>query len=470
MIGNGALFLIGPSSANGHLHIPSAAGPVPSDWRWARLDSLCEGVFDCPHSTPALTDSGPLVVRSQDIRTGVLKAHEAAHVSEPTYQERISRAEPRWGDLLYSREGTYFGIAAEIPPDTRACLGQRMVLIRPNPQLIQFRYLRFWLNSPLLASHLHGHRDGSVAERLNLPTIRGLPVLLPTYREQLAIARILGSLDDKIELNRKMNETLEAMARALFKSWFIDFDPVRAKADGRKPGGMDEATAKLFPDCFENSDVGAIPKGWQLTSIGDYVELQRGTTYKSSLKDLPGPYLLGLASILRNGGFRSDKLQTYGGDSPQHMLLTPGDLYVSLKDVTQAADFLGAVARVPPDIRLGRLTQDTVKLIVNTNAITSSYLCWALMTPEYRNYCRSHATGTTNLGLSREDFFAYPLVLPSQHVLGRFDGCLAQYDALLNLHRGQSLTLTALRDYLLPKLLTGELRIEDAERFVEAAL
>src|SRR5205085_11025506 len=106
---------------------------------------------------------------------------QAAHVSEDTYKERIARAEPRRGDLLFSREGTYFGIAAEVPSNTRICLGQRMVLIRPDAEWLDFRYLRYWLNSPIMVAHIQSSRDGTVAERLNMPTIRGLPALIPPF-------------------------------------------------------------------------------------------------------------------------------------------------------------------------------------------------------------------------------------------------------------------------------------------------
>ncbi len=161
------------------LHIPSGIGNIPVEWRWARLEDVCDGIFDCPHSTPKLSDSGPLMVRTQDILSGVFRTDQAGHVSEETYRERTKRAEPTHGDLFYSREGTYFGIAAEVPQNNRVCLGQRMVLLRPNSQAVDFHYLRFWLNSPVMEAHIHGFRDGSVAERLNLPTIRVLPVLLP---------------------------------------------------------------------------------------------------------------------------------------------------------------------------------------------------------------------------------------------------------------------------------------------------
>ncbi|MGH2362939.1 MAG: restriction endonuclease subunit S, partial [bacterium] len=245
------------------------------------MDQICAGIFDCPHSTPALTDSGPYVARSQDIRSGVFRAEDAARVSELNYKDRIARAEPRAGDLLFSREGTYFGIAAEVPPGMRLCLGQRMVLLRPSPARVHHRYLRYWLNSPFTATHVYGFRDGTVAERLNLPTIRALPVLLPPLPVQEQTARVLGALDDKIELNRQMNQTLEAMAQALFKSWFVDFDPVAAKATGRQPFGMDADTAALFPERFVDSDLGPIPIGWRIASVYEIANVVYGAPFSS---------------------------------------------------------------------------------------------------------------------------------------------------------------------------------------------
>jgi type I restriction enzyme S subunit len=147
--------------------------------------------------------------------------------------------------------------------------------------------------------------------------------------------------------------------------------------------------------------------------LGHFVDLQRGTTYKSRLLGLPGPVLLGLASIAPNGGFRSDSLRTYGGESASKLLLKPGDLYVSLKDVTQSADLLGAVSRVPGSVAVGRLTQDTVKLILKDEHTSNSFLYWLLQTPQYREYCRGRATGTTNLGLSRDDFLSFPVPEPN---------------------------------------------------------
>src|SRR5688500_5167443 len=182
---------------------------------------------------------------------------------------------------------------------------------------------------------------------------------------------------------------------------------------------------------------------WARTTLGDYFTIQRGTTYKSRLLGQPGPVLLGLATIERNGGFRRDSLQTYGGDSPDKLLVQPGDLYLSLKDVTQSADLLGAVARLPRDHPPGRLTQDTVKLEPKSADVPLDYLYWLLRTPQYRSYCRAHATGTTNLGLAREDFMAFPASEPTLTQC-RIVTTLATLDDKIELNRRMNETLEAM--------------------------
>ena len=143
--------------------------------------------------------------------------------------------------------------------------------------------------------------------------------------------------------------------------------------------------------------------------LGSIVSLIRGNTYKSALLNQDGPYLLGLASIGPHGGFRKDKLKTYGGPSAEKHILYTGDMFVSLKDITQQALLLGAVARVPDEIKKGRLTQDTVKLSFTDETYSKEYFYWALRTPQYREYCKARALGTTNLSLSREDFLDFEI-------------------------------------------------------------
>lgn len=146
--------------------------------------------------------------------------------------------------------------------------------------------------------------------------------------------------------------------------------------------------------------------------LGDLIDLVRGNTYKSKLlSETDGPVLLGLGSIARNGGFKYGAWKHYLGESDSRILLYPGDLYASLKDLTQECDLLGAVARVPVDLSEGRLTQDTVKLVFDSEAteLDKQYVYWSLRTPQYRAYCKGRGTGTTNMSLSRADFLAWKL-------------------------------------------------------------
>jgi type I restriction enzyme S subunit len=429
------------------LHVPAAYGEPPDGWTWSRLDDVSEGVFDCPHSTPKLTGTGPFVVRTQDIVTGVFHADQAGRVSEKTYAERIARVTPSRGDLLYSREGTYFGIAAEVPSKTRVCLGQRMVLIRPDKRRLDFSFLRYWLNSPIMAAHIHGYRDGTVAERLNLPTIRALPILIPPLTEQKAIAAVLGALDDKIELNRRMNATLEAMARALFQSWFVDFDPVRAKLDGRPP-------ATLFPDSFQDSEAGHIPQGWTVQPVGKVVDCvgggtpsttepkywEGGTHHWTTPKDfssLQAPVLLDTDRKLTDTGIA--KISSG--------LLPAGTLLLS----SRAPVGYLAIAAMPVAINQG-----FIAMKCNERASNFFMLNWCQTNMAE---IESRATGTTFAEISKQNFRPIRVVLPPKELMAAFTAKVAPLYAQITANLRQSRTLATLRDTLLPNLLSGELSV-----------
>lgn len=178
-------------------------------------------------------------------------------------------------------------------------------------------------------------------------------------------------------------------------------------------------------------------------SLRSFVSLVRGTTYKGDLVGRPGPVLLGLASIQPDGGFRRGSFKTYGGVCPAKITLGPGDLYVSLKDVTQSGDLLGSVARVPTDIPSGRLTQDTVKLHFDGVPIDPAYIYWLLRTPDYRAYCRSHATGTTTLGLARDDFLDFPVLPPDEQARSLVE-LLEALEGRITLLRETNTTLEAI--------------------------
>ena len=441
---------------NKPLHLPSRFGDLPGWWSWIRLDDACDGVFDCPHSTPRLADTGPFVVRSQDIITGVFRTEEAAHVSEETYNERTSRVIPARGDLLYSREGTYFGIAAQVPERTRVCLGQRMVLIRPKSGVVDFRFLCHWLNSPIMASHIHGYRDGTVAERLNLPTIRALPVLVPPLPEQRAIANILGTLDDKIELNRRMNETLEEIAQALFRSWFVDFDPVRANAEGRDPG-LPKSIANLFPDRFENSVLGEIPAEWRVGAFGDVAENPRRGVSPSEIESST-PYIA-LEHMPRRCIALSDWGIADGLESNKFEFKRGEILFGKLRP------YFHKVGVAPLD---GICSTDIVVVAPKIDK-WFGFVLGHVSSVAFVDFANAGSTGTKMPRTSWGEMARYPVAIPPEKIAEAFTLRIRPVADRITAAIHECRALTELRDLLLPKLIAGEIRVPDAERLRERA-
>jgi type I restriction enzyme, S subunit len=452
------------------LHVPVAYGEPPEGWVWSRLDDICEGVFDCPHSTPKLTDAGPFVVRTQDIITAVFRADQAGRVSEETYAERIARVTPSRGDLLYSREGTYFGIAAEVPTNTRICLGQRMVLIRPDKHRLDFRFLRHWLNSPVMAAHIHGYRDGTVAERLNLPTIRALPVLVPPLAEQKAIAAVLGALDNKIELNGRMNATLEAMVRALFQSWFVDFDPVRLRLsyDGQvlptkdnptglpaevlAKAGLDPATAALFASEFEDSELGPIPKGWSVTTVGAKLSPLLGGTPSRAR---PEYWINGTVAWINSG-----KTNEFRIIEPSEWITKDALENSATKLLPRRTTVLAITGATLGQVSLTEIeccaNQSVVAVPASDEFPTEFIYPWI---EENIHELLASQTGGAQQHVNKGNVEELSLLQPEPKVMNAYlQKAKPLFDQIAT-NCFQSSTLAALRDVLLPKLLNGQLRV-----------
>ncbi|MEQ1905078.1 MAG: restriction endonuclease subunit S, partial [Pirellulaceae bacterium] len=198
---------------------------MAGEWKKESLSALCSEIADCPHSTPLWTDSGALVLRSQNIRNGRLDLSAKSYTDEAHFEQRSRRARLRGGDLVITREAP-MGEVCLIPDGLRCCLGQRMVMLRPDPKKCDSRFLLYSIQSRAVQDEIKVNEGtGSTVSNLRIPLLEALPIPHPPLAEQKAIAAVLGALDDKIELNRRMNATLEAMARALFQSWFVDFDP-----------------------------------------------------------------------------------------------------------------------------------------------------------------------------------------------------------------------------------------------------
>jgi type I restriction enzyme, S subunit len=270
----------------------SPLGPLPEGWKLSRLADLTAKIGS--GATPLGGEAAYLAVRdkyalirSQNVFDRKFDSQNLAFISSQD-AHRLDGVEVQPIDVLLNitGDGITFARACMVDPATLpARVNQHVSIIRANVDILDPGYLLSYLTHPQIKYYMESFNAGGSRRALTKGHIESFLIPLPPIEEQRAIARILGSLDDKIELNRRMNETMEAMARAIFKSWFVDFDPVRAKAEGREPAGMDAETAALFPDSFEETELGMMPKGWRVGSFDETIELIGGGTPKTSVPE-----------------------------------------------------------------------------------------------------------------------------------------------------------------------------------------
>lgn len=321
---------------------------------------------------------------------------------------------------------------------------------------------------------LLGERDsllrfasGTTHQTIYYPEAKAFHALLPHISTQKRIVRILGALDDKIELNRRTNETLEAMARALFQSWFVDFDPVRAKLEGRKPEGMDAETAKLFPTCFEHATLGNIPRGWRYVAVREVCDGLFDGPHATPPEAAFGPVFLGIKNFRPTSLDLSAINHIAETDYPQwtkRVVPTSGDIVFTYEAT------LGFFALIPPGLQccLGRRT---ALVRPRANSSDGHFLFHWFVAPPFQEFLRAHRQlGSTVDRIWLKDFPGYPVLLPTPDIVQRFERVAAPIWAQNHAIAAQSTALTSLRDTLLPKLLSGELRVPDVERAVSAAL
>lgn len=426
------------------------------------LASLCLLVADCPHATPEWTASGVVVLRNQNIKGGRLDLSAPSFTDEAHYLGRIRRAAPQEGDLVITREAP-MGEVCQIPAGLKCCLGQRQVLLRPDPEKVDSRFLLYALQSPYL-QHQIGWNEGtgSTVSNLRIPVLEALKVPTPSVATQREVASVLGALDDRITLLRETNATLEAIAQALFKSWFVDFDPVRAKAEGRQPEGMDAATAALFPDSFEESELGVVPKGWRLNTLAEAFEINPPRKLKKG--DI-APYL-NMAGV---------GTQAHVVDGVVAREMSSGTKFIN-------GDTL--LARITPCLENGKtayvdfLDTDQVGwgstefVVLRPKMPLPPYHGYLLARhPAFRDYAIQSMSGTSGRQRIQNDVLGrYPVVAPTQEVADVFAGVVQSAQQKIAANQVQSQTLTQLRDTLLPRLISGQLRLPEAEALIEEAI
>ncbi|KAB0575673.1 restriction endonuclease subunit S [Ideonella dechloratans] len=427
-----------------------------------QLRELCILIADCPHSTPVWTDSGYVVVRNQNIKSGRLDLSAPSFTDAEHFAHRVRRAKPTAGDIIFTREAP-MGEVCMVPPGLECCVGQRQVLLRPNPKVVDGRFLLFALQSPQVQHEIGWNEGtGSTVSNVRIPVLEALRIPTPSLETQREIGEVLGVLDDRIDLLRQTNATLESIAQALFKSWFIDFDPVRAKAEGREPEGMDAATAALFPAEFEESALGLIPKGWCVGTFGDLAVLGKGSV---NPMDFP------------TSTFEHYSLPAF--DAGQLPILEEGASIKSNK--TRVPRRAVLQSKLNPHIPRVWLIGDADKQAV----CSTEFLPWmaregaspaliycTLRSPSFEAQVRTLVTGTSNSHqrVKPDQVASLAVVAAPPVVASAFAALVEPMLGKVLANRLKAQNLAELRDALLPRLISGKLRLPEAQEQLDDAL
>ena len=432
------------------------------------------GPFGSSISKKFFVDEGVPVIRGNNLSLGTngprFYDDGFVFVSDEKANE-LSSAECRPGDLIFTARGT-IGQVGLIPSNARFrryILSANQLRLRPDPNLVDALYLYYWFSTYELVSLMQGLNAGSALPNMNLGMLRSLPVRFPPLPEQRAIAHILGSLDDKIELNRRMNETLEEMARALFKSWFVDFDPVRAKMDGRwRRGqslpGLPADLYDLFPDRLVPSELGEIPERWEVKALKDCIDTARGLSYKGSGLSSRGVPMHNLNSVYEGGGYKEEGIKYYNGDHKARHVAQPGDVLVANTEQGHDRLLIGFAAIVPERLGdCGLFSHHIYRVRPKSPSVLSpDFLCQLLNTQVIHDTVSGYANGTT-VNMLPVDALSIPsIVLPSLQLIAIYstiaESARTRQDRII----AESHALAAQRDALLPRLVSGEVRRVDS--------
>jgi type I restriction enzyme S subunit len=452
-----------------------------SSWPRVQISEVCELIVDCVNKTaPRVEYETPYkMIRTPNIKNGRVDRNGCRYVEKATFDKWTRRAKVLRGDVLLTREAP-MGQVGFIDFDDTIFLGQRIMQYRANPELLDSEFLLYTFLSTDLKHQFHMHEgSGSVVSHIRVPDCLKFELNLPPLEEQKRIAKVLRDLDNKINLNRQTNETLEEIAQAIFKSWFVDFDPTRAKIAAKENGhdlelaamaaiagkSIDEldtfsdaqlgnlkSTAALFPDKLVESELGEIPEGWEVALLGDFLEFNPKRILK---KGTLSPYL-----DMKN-------LPTKG-----HLVEN-----VYLREMASGTKFINGdtlFARITPCLENGKtayvdfLKNDQVAwgsteyIVIRPKQgypLSLGYIIARL--DSFRAKAIQSMTGTSGRQranaktLSEQPWIKYP-----QNLLNHFDLIAGAYLKKAKANGVESQYLAELRDTLLPKLLSGELDIQ----------
>lgn len=435
---------------------------MQSEWPLVRLGDLVDSCLG--KMLDAKKNKGELqpYLGNVNVRWGAFDLSDLSEMRfEPHEEERYGLLP---GDLVVCEGGEPGRCAIWTGPVQGMKIQKALHRIRPKASLYNY-YLYYWFRHAANVGLLEQHFTGTTIKHLTGKAISALAVPLPPVDAQRAMVEVLRRIDDRIDLLRQTDATLESIAQALFKSWFIDFDPVRAKQAGREPEGMDAATAALFPAEFEESALGWIPKGWQISEVGQTAECVGGGTPSTKEAAYWEPPVHAWATPKDLSGLGSPvlwaterRLSDAGLKKISSGLLPPGSLLMS----SRAPIGYLAIANIPVAVNQGFIAMRPGGLLP---PVYLYFWCQANM-----DAIKQKANGSTFMEISKTAFRPILLVLPPKEVVARFAEIAGAIFERIAANEQQRAGLTDLRDTLLPRLISGKLRLPEAQEQLEDTL
>ena len=454
-----------------------------SEWEDLTIGDLCY-VTDGAHSKVDRVENGVIYLTSKNIGAGHLKLDSFDFISEESFYKLFTDTKKaqrrlRVGDVLMGIIGT-FGNCYIYKDSDFFGISSSVAIIRPNFKKLLSQYLYYVISSESFKAVVNKYKGGSVQGYTNIATLKALPLLMPPLEEQQKIVDLLIPLDKKIELNRQINQTLEQMAKALFKSWFVDFDPVidnALDAGNPIPEALAERAARrqvaranddfqplsddvrqLFPTEFEESELGWIPKGWQSSDVENELTIKGGST--PSTKNL---------DFWEDGSIHWTSPKDLSGNSSKIILDTDRKITeAGLEKITSGLLPVNTVlmsSRAP----VGYLAMSKIPIAINqgyiaipeTKRLSQEFVIYWL--DSIMDEIKGVSGGTTFAEISKKTFKSIKMVVPDKGIVNAFSSICAKYLDKVTLNTEENNSLTSLRNSLLPKLISGELRLDSVE-------
>lgn len=441
-----------------------------SDWRTLPLEDALDRLIDYRGKSPPKSLSGIPVISAKVVKAGRITAPIEQKIAPSFYPQWMTRGFPKAGDVVLTTEGPLGEVAQLDNQTAKFALGQRVVCLQPKHGVLDGTFLKFLLMSPAQQSRLSGFATGTTVAGISQKALRSVPITIPPFADQVMIGKVAGALDDKIELNRRMNETLETMARAIFQDWFVAFGPTRAKMEGRPPYLAPDIWA-LFPDRL---DAEVKPEGWTLGTLDDVISiLETGGRPRGGVSGYrEGVPSIGAESIVGLGVYDYSKTKfvprgffdgmTKGRVESRDVLL--------YKDGGRPGEFEPHATLVGDGFPFEECAiNEHVYRIRAMPAFGQTLLFFALTSEELMAEMRLKGTGVAIPGLNSTQARSLTMLMPSQAVADAFNATTEPLIRRILANCNESRTLAQTRDLLLPRLMSGELRVKDAERAVEAA-